>query len=115
MYSRLTEKLYMSPLRLYCIGNFILKDFQIVHRVGLSTPDTRSEPYKPTGFATNEKRVALQSLSTVLDLSERIIGRGETAGKLRERQRAKYFVDGMQLGRDTFKFVHAYVFALGFQ
>ena len=24
-------------------------------------PDTRSEPYKPTGFATNEKRVALQS------------------------------------------------------
>ena len=61
MYSRLTEKLYMSPLRLYCIGNFILKDFQIVHRVGLSMPDTRSEPYKPTGFATNEKRVALQS------------------------------------------------------
>ena len=43
--------------------------------------------------------VLLGKLSTVLDLSERITGRGETAGKLRERQRAKYFVDGMQLGR----------------
>ncbi len=66
-------------------------------------------------YKGDQMLVLLGKLSTVLDLSERITGRGETAGKLRERQRAKYFVDGMQLGRDTFKFVHAYVFALGFQ
>ena len=54
--------------------------------------------------------VLLGKLSTMLDLSERIAGRGETAGKLRERQRAKYIIDGMQRCRDTFKFVHAYVY-----
>ena len=33
--------------------------------------------------------VLLGKLSTMLDLSERLGGRGQTAGKLRERQRAK--------------------------
>ena len=56
--------------------------------------------------------VLLGKLSTLLDLSERIAGRGETAGKLRKRQRAKYFVDGMQLCRNTLKCVHAYVFCI---
>ena len=56
--------------------------------------------------------VLLGKLSTMLDLSERLGGRGQTADKLRERQRAKYFVDGMQLCRYTFKFVHAYVFCI---
>ena len=56
--------------------------------------------------------VLLGKLSTMLDLSERIARRGETAGKFRERQCGKYFVDGMQLSRNTFKCVHAYVFCI---
>ena len=56
--------------------------------------------------------VLLGKLSIMLDLSERLGGRGQTAGKLRERQRAKYCIDGRQLCRDTFKFVHAYAFCI---
>ena len=56
--------------------------------------------------------VLLGKLSTMLDLSERIARRGETAGKFRERQCGKYFVDGMQLSRNTCKCVHAYVFCI---
>ena len=60
-------------------------------------------------------RVLLGKLSTMLDLSERMAGKGETAGNVRWRQHENYYVDLTQLGRATFKFEHAYVFAFSFR
>ena len=53
--------------------------------------------------------VFLGKISTMMHQSERIVGRGETANKMRERPRLNYFVDGQRLCRTTFKFLHAYV------
>ena len=50
----------------------------------------------------------------MLNLSERITGKGETAGNVRGQQNEKYYVDGMQLCRATFKLENAYVFAFRF-
>ena len=55
--------------------------------------------------------IFMGKLSTMMDVSETVVGRKDrgTASKRREHQRMRYYVDGHQLCRDTFKFVHAYV------
>ena len=55
-------------------------------------------------IAVSDVRIFLQSLSTMLDLSERMAGKGETAGNVRWRQHENYYVDLTQLGRAKFKF-----------
>ncbi|KAI0211495.1 hypothetical protein LSAT2_003674 [Lamellibrachia satsuma] len=63
---------------------------------------------KMADFTPREQMlIFLGKLSTFMNLSERIVGRRETSQKLREHQRTRYYVDGHQLCRHTFKFVHA--------
>ena len=51
--------------------------------------------------------VLLGKLSTMIDLSERLTGKKKSVEqKVREHQRTRYFLEGHQLCRDTFKFIH---------
>jgi len=55
--------------------------------------------------------VFLGKLSTFMHKSDTVLGVGRVE-KDREHQRMVYYVDGQQLCRETFKFMHAYVFFL---
>ena len=52
--------------------------------------------------------VFLGKLSTFMNLSDTVLGVGRIE-KAREHQRMVYYVNGHQLCRETFKFMHAYV------
>ena len=53
--------------------------------------------------------IFLGKLSTLMNMSETVVSGGRPE-KARQHQRMSYYVDGHQLCRDTFKFMHAYVF-----
>ena len=52
--------------------------------------------------------VFLGKLSTMMNLSKTVVIQRHE--KVREHQRMVYYVDGHKLCRETFKFMHAYVF-----